>query len=46
IGLSYAIEDAVEDFSGFIWTDATRGYFHQMAYCMRTWVKAVRTIAD
>lgn len=38
--LSYAIEDAVEGFSGFIWTDATRGYFHQMAFCMRQWVKA------
>jgi len=35
--LSYALEDAVERFHGSIWTDATRGYFHQMAYCMRFW---------
>ena len=42
--LSYAIEDAVESFSGFIWTDATRGYFHQMAYCMRAWVEACKVI--
>lgn len=38
------LEDAVERFSGFMWNDATRGYFHYMAYCMRTWVKAIRTI--
>ncbi|MBI4500794.1 MAG: hypothetical protein HY700_06490 [Gemmatimonadetes bacterium] len=38
--LSEAIEDAVERFTGFIWTDTTRGYFHQMAYCMRQWVAA------
>jgi len=44
ISLSYAIEDIVEQFSGFIWTDASRGYFHQMAHRMRTWVKAVRII--
>jgi len=35
--LAYAIEDAVEHFSGRIWTDATRGYFHQIAFYMRTW---------
>jgi len=44
VSLSYAIEDVVEHFRGFIWTDATRGYFHQMAYCMREWVKACQTI--
>lgn len=38
--LSYAIEDAVEQQKGKIWTDATRGYFHQVAYYMRTWVNA------
>ena len=37
VALSYAIEDAVEHFRGAIWTDATRGYFHQVAYCMRHW---------
>ncbi len=43
--LSFAIEDAVERFSGFIWTDALRGYFHQMAYCMRQWVNACGIVA-
>jgi reversibly glycosylated polypeptide len=38
--LSYAVEDAVETFHGPIWGAATRGYFHQMAYQMRTWLKA------
>ena len=42
--LSHEIEDAVERFTGFIWTDATRGYFHQMAYCMRQWIKACRQL--
>ena len=42
--LSHAIEDAVEQFSGFIWTDTTRGYFHEMAYCMREWLKACRCV--
>jgi hypothetical protein len=43
--LSFAIEDAVEDFRGPIWTDVTRGYFHQMAYHMRVWLKACKGIA-
>lgn len=43
--LSVAIEDAVEGFRGPIWTDVTRGYFHQMAYHMRVWLKAVNVIA-
>jgi hypothetical protein len=38
--LSYALEDAVETFHGPIWGSATRGYFHQMAYHMRMWLKA------
>jgi hypothetical protein len=42
--LSYVIEDAVEKFQGKIWTDATRGYFHQMGYCMRKWVSACKQI--
>jgi hypothetical protein len=44
LSLADALEDAVERFSGFIWNDSTRGYFHQMAYCMRVWVQAVRTL--
>ena len=37
--LSYALEDIVEDLSGTILNDATRGYFHQMAYYMQLWAK-------
>lgn len=40
VSLSYALEEAVEGFSGSIWNDATRGYFHRTAYCMREWVNA------
>ena len=42
--LSHALEDAVERFHGSIWTDATRGYFHQAAYYMRAWLKACEAI--
>jgi hypothetical protein len=42
--LSYAIEDIVEKLSGFIWTYSTRGYFHHMAYSMRKWIQACRTV--
>lgn len=42
--LGCALEDAVEGFQGSIWTDTARAYFHQMAYSMRTWNKACRTI--
>jgi hypothetical protein len=44
--LSYAIEDAVETLHGSIWTPLTRGYFHQMAYYMRTWLLACSRIQD
>lgn len=39
ISLSYALEDTVERMKGAVWTDATRGYFHQVAYYMRLWAK-------
>lgn len=42
--LASMLEDAVEKFTGFIWNDVTRGYFHYMVYCMRTWIDAVRRI--
>lgn len=42
--LSVAIQDAVEQMTGRIWTDATRGYFHQMAYYMRQWLRACRVL--
>ena len=44
LSLAEALEVEVERFSGSIWNDSARSYFHQMAYCMRTWVKAVRMI--
>jgi len=45
LSLSYVLEEGIEKTSGRIWTDATRGYFHQMGYCMRQWVKACRVIS-
>ena len=42
--LADGLEDAVESFTGSIWNDSTRGYFHQMAYCMRRWIAACRQI--
>lgn len=45
LSLSYALEEGVEKMSGRIWTDATRGYFHQMAYCMRQWVETCRVVS-
>lgn len=44
LGLADLLEQQVERFRGRPWTDATRGYFHQMAYCMRQWVAACRLI--
>jgi hypothetical protein len=38
--LSHQMEEAVERFRGGIWTDATRGYFHQAAFYMRWWLQA------
>jgi hypothetical protein len=43
--LAAGLEDAVETFSGPIWNDATRGYFHQMAYCMRKWIAACQKVS-
>lgn len=42
--LADLIENAVEKFSGFIWNDATRGYFHYIAYCMRIWIQTVKSV--
>jgi hypothetical protein len=42
--LADGLEDAVESFSGVVWNDSTRGYFHQMAYCMRQWIVACKQI--
>lgn len=45
LSLADAIDHQVQHFSGQIWTDATRGYFHQMTYCMRQWVKACSIVS-
>jgi hypothetical protein len=45
LSLADAIDHQVQLFSGQIWTDATRGYFHQMTYCMRQWEKACRIVS-
>jgi len=37
--LSHEIEDAVGHFSGPVWTESTRSYFHEVARCMRIWAK-------
>jgi Reversibly glycosylated polypeptide len=44
LSLADAIDDQVERFDGSIWTEATRGFFHQMGYCMRQWTSACRQI--
>lgn len=46
LSLSYGLQDAVETFKGPAWTDAARGFFHQMAHCMRTWQSACRVITN
>jgi len=43
--LSVQLEDRVSRFSGFIWTETTRDYFHIMAESMRAWVAACRQLA-
>jgi hypothetical protein len=45
LSLADAIDHQIQHFTGPIWTDATRGYFHQMTYCMRQWVTACALIS-
>ena len=40
VSLSHELQEAAERFSGSIWTDAARGYFHQAAFYMRKWAAA------
>ena len=42
--LSEMLEEEVERFKGFIWSDGTRGYYHYVAYCMRSWLQAARSV--
>lgn len=40
LSLASQLDDAAEKFNGYIWNEATRGYVHQLAYCMRRWTAA------
>ncbi len=44
ISLSHSLEDAVEKMKGFIWSDSTKGYFHQIAHYMRIWAETVHRL--
>lgn len=46
LSLSLQLEDCVSRFSGFIWTESTRNYFHGLAASMRMWVAACRQFAE
>jgi hypothetical protein len=42
--LADALDAAADRFQGFIWTAATRGYVHELAYCMRRWAKTCKAL--
>lgn len=42
--LAAAIDDGAERFQGAFWTDAAKGFLHQMAFYMRAWLRACATI--
>jgi hypothetical protein len=42
--ISDLMEEAVEKQRGMLWTDAARGYFHQVAYYLRTWATVASTL--
>ena len=42
--LADAMEQAVEKFRGFIWSDSARSWFHETARDMRLWIQAVRAV--
>ena len=44
--LSDALDEAVEAFQGKVWTEMTRGYFHEMADCMRQWIRAYQLLTS
>jgi len=44
--LASQLDDEAERFTGFIWTEATRGYVHQLAHCMRKWTTACGVAAS
>ncbi len=45
LSLSLQLEDSLSRFSGFIWTDSTREYFHSMAAAMRAWLAACQQMS-
>jgi len=44
LSLADQLDNAVEKFSGFIWDKLSRKYFHEIAKCMRIWIKSVNRI--
>jgi hypothetical protein len=42
--LSFLLEEAIWGFTGSIWTEPARAFFHELAYVMRCWVAACRRI--
>ena len=42
LSLAAALNEQAERFRGFIWNEATRGYVHQLSYCMRRWAATCR----
>ena len=44
LSLSEELPEVVERMKGSMWTDATRGYFHQMTYCMKKWLSACKSV--
>ncbi len=42
--LSECLQEQVEKFSGTIWTDSVKAYFHQMAFYMRQWAAVCRRL--
>ncbi len=45
LNLSVQLEESISHFSGFVWTESARNYFHAMAASMRAWVAACGQLA-
>ena len=43
--LTYLLEDQAENMTGKFWNDAVKAYFHQMAFHMRKWNAACRSLS-
>lgn len=44
LSLAGALDEQIDRFDGYIWTDAARGYLRRMTGCMRRWADACRQI--